>query len=85
MSAVIRSLASSGKALYFFSTDGEKVYHVNSVPKEQVSKAFDGKIWLQSVSAIVGGKVRSFFSGPKSFAEHNAGWRSTHWCHWCGK
>lgn len=57
MGAAIRALGSLDKALYLFSTDGEKVYHVNAIPKGQVSKTFDGKIWLQTVADIVGGKV----------------------------
>lgn len=57
MSAVLKQLSSLEKAMYFFSTDGEKVYHVNSLPKAYVSKEFDAKTWLQTVSSVVGGKV----------------------------
>lgn len=47
--------------MYTFSLDSDagKVIHVNFVPKQYISKAFDARIWAATVSAILGGKVGS--------------------------
>ncbi|CAE6448690.1 unnamed protein product [Rhizoctonia solani] len=46
------------KAAYFFSTDasGEKVTHVNYIPKAVVTKEFDARVWATKISGILGGK-----------------------------
>ncbi|KDN38724.1 hypothetical protein RSAG8_09274, partial [Rhizoctonia solani AG-8 WAC10335] len=46
------------KAAYFFSADpsGEKVTHVNFIPKAIVTKEFDARVWATKISGILGGK-----------------------------
>ncbi|QRV94097.1 alanyl-tRNA synthetase [Ceratobasidium sp. AG-Ba] len=46
------------RPVYLFSPDssGEKVTHVNFLPKAVVSKEFDARIWATKVSAVLGGK-----------------------------
>ncbi|KAG9122407.1 Alanine--tRNA ligase, partial [Ceratobasidium sp. 392] len=46
------------KPVYLFSADasGEKVTHVNFLPKAVVSKEFDARVWATKVSAVLGGK-----------------------------
>jgi hypothetical protein len=45
--------------VYLFSADpgGEKVTHVNFLPKAVVSKEFDARVWATKVSSVLGGKV----------------------------
>ena len=48
------------KAIYAFSPDaeGERVAHVNYLPKEVMDrKVIDAKEWLAEVSKVIGGKV----------------------------
>ncbi|KAM0746309.1 hypothetical protein T439DRAFT_330022 [Meredithblackwellia eburnea MCA 4105] len=57
MQAATLQAKTLGKAAYFFSvSDEDKVVHVNFLPKEEISKAFNAKTWIQPVSAILGGK-----------------------------
>lgn len=46
-----------GKALYLFDlSGGDKVMHLNFVPKEEIKGGFSAKTWIKVVSDIVGGK-----------------------------
>ena len=46
------------RAAYLFTVDKDegKVIHMNTLPKSDVSKAFNGKEWISAISAIVGGR-----------------------------
>ena len=57
LTAGIAHVKALGKAAYLFSSDDSKVAHLNLLPKAEVSKAFNAKDWLASVSAVIGGKV----------------------------
>ncbi len=58
MQAAVNQAKTLNKAAYFFSVSEEaKVVHLNFVPKEEITKKFSAKTWIQPVSAIVGGKV----------------------------
>ncbi|KAI5476969.1 alanine-tRNA synthetase [Pseudohyphozyma bogoriensis] len=57
MQAATAQTSKLGKAAYFFSvTEDNKVVHLNFLPKAEISKEFSAKTWIQSVSAILGGK-----------------------------
>ncbi len=47
------------KAVYLFSVDaeGEKVVHVNYVPKSKIKQDFDARSWANGVVAVLGGKA----------------------------
>ncbi|KAK4699029.1 alanyl-tRNA synthetase, partial [Phenoliferia sp. Uapishka_3] len=69
MQAATLQAKALNKAAYFFSTsDDGKVVHLNFVPKEEITKSFSAKTWIQPVSAILGGKVQQFL-GPKEGCE----------------
>jgi alanyl-tRNA synthetase len=50
------------KAVYLFSVDldGEKVAHVNYVPKSMMKSGFDAKTWSNAVTEVLGGRVSCF-------------------------
>lgn len=58
LSAAQTAAKAAKKAVYAFSVDeaNGKVAHLNFLPKDEVSKAFNAKTWLQDVAKIIGGK-----------------------------
>jgi alanyl-tRNA synthetase len=50
------------KAVYLFSVDpdGAKVSHVNYLPEHDVKDGFDAKVWANTVTEVLGGKVSWF-------------------------
>jgi alanyl-tRNA synthetase len=53
------------KAAYLFSVDaeGEKIAHVNFVPKQHIKPGFDAKTWAAAVTDVIGGKVSGTWYG----------------------
>lgn len=47
------------KSAYFFSVSSEdqKVVHLSSVPKEECTKEFSAKLWMNKVVEVLGGKA----------------------------
>ena len=59
LQTIINQARKLDKATYVFSVDaeGEKVAHMNFVPKSQIRDGFDARSWANAVAEVIGGRV----------------------------